>query len=143
MGAAAVMMASGENLPKNVTAIIEDCRYTSVKEVFTSELKVRFNLPLFPVINCARFVSSMRAGYSFKEASSLEQIKKSNIQTLFIHGSADNFIPVEMCHKLYDSATCKKEKLIIDGAGHAQSRFLVPDEYYRAVFNFIKNSEFN
>lgn len=141
MGAATVMMASGENLPENVVAIIEDCGYTSVKEVFSSELKLRFNLPTFPIINSASFVSSIRARYTFDEASSLEQIKKSDIPILFIHGSADNFIPVEMCHKLYDFATCKKEKLIITGAGHAQSRFLAPDEYYHTVFNFINNNE--
>ena len=139
MGAATAMMVSGENLPKNVVAIIEDCGYTSVEEVFSSELKLRFNLPSFPIINCASFISRLRAGYNFKEASSLDQIKKSRIPILFIHGTADNFIPVEMCNILYDSATCKKEKLLIDQAGHTQSRFLQLVEYYDHVFNFIKN----
>ena len=139
MGAATAMMVSGEDLPKNVVAVVEDCGYTSVDEVFTSELKLRFNLPRFPIIDCTSLVSNFRAGYNFKEASSLEQIKKSSIPTLFIHGTTDNFIPVEMCNRLYDSATCKKEKLLIDQAGHTQSRFLQPVEYYNHVFNFIKN----
>ncbi len=34
MGAAAVMMVSGEKLPENVKAIIEDCGYTSVWDIF-------------------------------------------------------------------------------------------------------------
>ncbi len=139
MGAATAMMVSGENLPKNVVAVVEDCGYTSVYEVFASELKLRFNLPSFPIINCTSFISRLRAGYNFKEASSLDQIKKSRIPILFIHGTADNFIPVEMCNRLYDSTTCKKEKLLIDQAGHTQSRFLQPVEYYDHVFNFIKN----
>lgn len=137
MGAATVMMLSGEALPKNVVAIIEDCGYTRVDEVFSSELKLRFNLPPFPIINFTSLVAKLRAGYSFEEASSLEQIKKASTPILFIHGSLDDFIPVEMCQRLYDAANCKKEKLIIDGAGHNQSRFLQPDEYYQAVFNFI------
>lgn len=138
MGAATAMMVSGENLPKNVVAIVEDCGYTSVDEVFTSELKLRFNLPHFPIIACASLISRLRACYTFKEASSLEQIKKSSIPILFIHGTADNFIPVEMCNRLYDAANCKKEKLLIDQAGHALSRLLQPVEYYNHVFNFIK-----
>lgn len=137
MGAATVMMLEGDDLSKNVVAAIEDCGYTSVKDVFSSELKVRFNLPAFPIINCASFISKFRAGYSFEIASSLDQIKKSTIPTLFIHGSADNFIPIEMCNKLYESASCKKEKLIINGAGHASSRLLDPDKYYVSIFNFI------
>lgn len=140
MGAATVMMLSGEALPKNVVAIIEDCGYTRVGEVFSSELKLRFNLPPFPIINFASLVAKLRAGYSFEEASSLEQIKKASTPILFIHGSLDDFIPVEMCQRLYDAANCKKEKLIIDGARHNQSRFLQPDEYYQAVFNFIGNN---
>ncbi len=137
MGGATVMMTSGENLPKNVIAIVEDCGYTSVFDVFSSELKIRFNLPPFPIMNSASFVSKIRAGYYFKEASSINQIKKSTTPTLFIHGTNDNFIPVDMCHKIFDVASCKKEKLIINGAGHSQSRFLEPDTYYNTVFNFI------
>lgn len=141
MGAATVMMLSGEDLPKNVVAIIEDCGYTRVDEVFSSELKLRFNLPPFPIINSTSLVAKLRAGYSLKEASSLEQIKRASVPILFIHGSLDDFIPVEMCHRLYDAANCKKEKLIIDSAGHNQSRFLQPDEYYQAVFDFIANNK--
>ncbi len=139
MGAATVMMTSGENLPQNVCAIIEDCGYTDVSAVFSSELYKRFKLPSFPIINCASLVSKIRAGYDFSEASCINQVKKSTTPILFIHGTDDNFIPVDMCHQVYDAATCKKEKLIITGAGHTQCRFVEPDTYYSTVFNFINN----
>ena len=45
MGAATVLMASGDDLPSNVKAIIEDSGYTSVWDIFASEAKVRFGLP--------------------------------------------------------------------------------------------------
>ena len=51
MGAATVLMASGDELPSNVKAIIEDSGYTSVWDIFASEAKARFNLPAFPVLN--------------------------------------------------------------------------------------------
>ena len=39
MGAATVMMTSGERLPSNVRVVIEDCGYTSAWEEFAYELK--------------------------------------------------------------------------------------------------------
>ncbi len=137
MGAATVMMASGEDLPENVKAIVEDCGYTSVWDIFSSELKLRFNLPPVPVLNAASFVTDIRAGYNFKEASAVEQVKKSVKPMLFIHGNDDDFVPVDMVYKIYESANVTKELVIIDGAGHAESKFADEDLYYGSVFNFI------
>lgn len=40
--------------------------------------------------------------------------------------------------QLYESANCKKDKLIIHGAGHTESRYKEPDIYYNKIFDFIK-----
>ena len=137
MGAATVMMASGENLPTNVKLIVEDCGYTSVWDIFSFELKLRFNLSTFPVLNAASFITSVRAGYNYKEASSIDQIKKSVTPILFIHGNADEFVPVNMAYKLYDNANINKELIIVDGAGHAESRLADEELYYGTIFSFI------
>lgn len=137
MGAATVMMASGENLPTNVKLIVEDCGYTSVWDIFSFELKLRFNLSTFPVLNAASFITNVRAGYSYKEASSIDQIKKLVTPILFIHGNADEFVPVNMAYKLYDNANINKELIIVDGAGHAESRLADEELYYGSIFSFI------
>ena len=72
MGAATVLMASGDELSSNVKAIIEDSGYTSVWDIFASEAKARFNLPAFPVLNMFEIVANFRAKYDIKEASALE-----------------------------------------------------------------------
>ena len=46
MGAATVMMTSGEDLPSNVKVIIEDCGYSTVVDEFTYQLK---SIPLAEV----------------------------------------------------------------------------------------------
>lgn len=97
MGAATVLMASGENLPSNVKCIIADSSYTSVWDIFASEAKARFNLPQFPILNMFQAVAKIRAGYDIKEASAIEQVKKSKIPILFIHGESDDFVPKYMC----------------------------------------------
>ena len=67
MGAATVLMASGEELPNNVKAIIEDSGYTSVWDIFASEAKARFNLPEFPVLNMFEIVANYRAKIRYKK----------------------------------------------------------------------------
>ena len=137
MGAATVLMISGDELPANVKSIIADSGYTSVWDIFASEAKARFNLPEFPVLNMFKIVANRKAKYDIKEASALEQVKKSKTPILFIHGNKDDFVPEYMCEKLYDAANCKKEKLIIDGAGHTDGKYKEPEKYYDTIFDWI------
>lgn len=140
MGAATAIMTSGESLPQNVKGVIEDCGYTSVKDIFSSELKARFHLPAFPVLYPMAISTYLHAGYNILEASSLTQLSKSNLPLLVIHSTADNFVPIEMAYKIRDAAAKKnilKDILIIKGAGHCDSRFLSPKEYYNKVWNFV------
>lgn len=138
MGAATVMMASGEDLPSNVRMVIEDCGYTSAWEEFAHELRYLFHMPTFPALYNANLITMVKAGYSLKKASSIKQIKKSKIPILFIHGDKDNFVPFYMLDKLYNAANCKKEKLVIKGAAHAEAQLIDPQKYWHTVRKFIK-----
>ena len=138
MGAATVMMATGENLPDNIKVAIEDCGYTSIWDEFKVQLKVLYNLPTFPVLNAASEVCKIKAGYSFKEGSAIEQVKNSKTPTLFIHGDKDAFVPFEMLDEVYQSASCEKEKLIIKGAAHAESVSVNPTLYWGTIERFIE-----
>lgn len=137
MGAATVMMTSGEKLPSQVKCVVEDCGYSSVWDEFKLQLKNEFNLPTFPVLNAASVVAQIRAGYGFKEASAVKQLKKSVTPTLFIHGDADTFVPFSMLDVVYNAANCEKEKLVIKGAEHAMSAQVDPDTYWNNVSEFI------
>ena len=136
MGAATVLMASGESLPKNVKAVIADCSYTSEWDEFRLEAK-NLHIPWFPVLNVTSVFSKLRDGYDFKQASALEQIKKSRIPTLFIHGTEDELVPYCMLDELYTAANCEKECLTVKGAGHALSSSVAPELYWNTVESFI------
>lgn len=138
MGAATVSMTSGEELPKNIKAIIADCGYTSVWEQFSHQLKAIYSLPNFPVMNASSLVSRFKAGYSLKEASALKQVAKSKTPMLFIHGDKDDFVPYKMMDILYNAANCEKEKLTVKDAGHAKASKVNPNLYWSTVDNFIK-----
>jgi len=139
MGAATVMMTAGDpNLQYNVVAAIEDCGYTSVWDIFEERLKEQFGLPAFPVLHVASQIAALRAGYDFKEASALRQVKRCKIPMLFIHGEEDDFVPYSMVGELYDAAICQKELLTVEGAGHAASEETNPQLYWNTVFDFLE-----
>lgn len=137
MGGATVLMTSGENLPDNVKAIVDDCGYTSVWDIFADEMEYLFNLPEFPFLYSASFFANIRAGYDFKEASSIEQVRKTTLPIFFAHGSVDNFVHTDMVYELYDACPTDKELYVVEGAGHGQAMYYDPDTYFDKVFNFI------
>ncbi|MBR1527736.1 MAG: alpha/beta hydrolase [Oscillospiraceae bacterium] len=139
MGGATVMMTAGETLPENIKAVIDDCGYTSVWDIFSDELNYLFQLPDFPFLYTADKISKLRAGYSFSEASALEQIRKTEVPVMFIHGSADNFVHTEMVYQLYDACPTQKELYVCENAGHALSLYMNPEVYNQKVFAFLDN----
>lgn len=137
MGAATLMMASGEVLPKQVVALVEDCGYTSAYEMFANQLDERFGLPEIPFLPVAALIGQMRAGFDFNDASAIKQLEKATLPILFIHGGADDYVPTRMGNELYEAYQGEKELLIIDGAGHGSSADIDPEQYYTTVFKFI------
>lgn len=137
MGAATVLMTSGENLPSNVKAIVADCAYTSAWDEFSYQLETYLKVPSYYILNVTNMVTKLKAGYSLKEASALECVKKATVPILFIHGDKDKFVPYSMMDKLYDATSSPKEKLTIDGGEHANSDLVSPFLYWLTVEDFL------
>ncbi len=137
MGAATVMMASGEELPDQVKAIVEDCGYTTVKDELSYQLKRMYHLPPFPVVSFTSVITNFKAGYRFSEASALRQVKKNRTPILFIHGGEDTFVPTEMVYTLYDACKAEKELLIVEGAGHGLAYTIDPEGYEKKTMEFL------
>ena len=137
MGAATVLMTSGENLPSNVKAIVADCAYTSAWDEFSYQLETYLKVPSYYILNVTNMVTKLKAGYSLKEASALECVKKATVPILFIHGDKDKFVPYSMMDKLYDATSSPKEKLTIEGGEHANSDLVSPFLYWLTVEDFL------
>lgn len=118
MGAATVMMAAGEPLPKNVVSVLADCGYSSPKEIICKVVK-EMRLPptlLYPFI---RLGARLFGGFNLEEYSPLEAMKKCTLPIVFVHGDADDFVPYEMSARLYKECASEKKLLItVPGAGH-------------------------
>lgn len=139
MGGTTVMMTAGEELPGNVRCIIEDCGYSSVWDEFAGQLKEMFGLPTFPVLDAASLVCRLRAGFGFREASAVEQLKKATLPMLFIHGEADTFVPYYMLDLVYEAcASPEKERLSVPEAAHGAASYADPELYWSTVEGFLR-----
>lgn len=139
MGAATALMMTGEEtLPTNVAAVVSDCSYTDAYAMFGDKVTEWFYLPAFPLVDSARIALLLRGGYDLADASALNAVAKSSTPTLFIHGASDAMISSRMSEDLYAAATCPKQLLIIEGAGHAQSQDKDPESYYGTIRKFLQ-----
>ena len=136
MGAAAVMLAAGENrLPTNVAAVVEDSGYANIYDLFAIELDKLLSLPAYPLLDAADLVCEHRAGFSFRKAAPVEALRRSRLPILFIHGTADRLVPFTMMQTLYDaSPSPAKEKLVIEKIGHGA--LYQAKNYFPKVFAF-------
>lgn len=137
MGAATTMCVSGEKTPESVRCFVEDCGYTSAWDEFEHELKNRFSLPAFPLLYTSSWLTKLKYGWSFKEASPLKQVAKCHKPMLFIHGSNDTFVPTWMVYPLYKAKPGVKELWVAPGSAHAMAYHDHKKEYTQKVTKFV------
>ncbi len=142
MGAATTMCLSGEETPDYVRAFVEDCGYTSVWEEFKGELHKQFHLPAFPLLHITSQMNKWQNGWSFAEASPLQQVAKCKKPMLFIHGSADDFVPTAMLRPLYEAKPQPKALWLAPDSKHAEAYRDHPEEYTRRVKEFLMQHVF-
>ena len=138
MGGATVLNAAGEALPENVKCIVSDCAYVSLKGEFLYQLRRFYHLPgLFLYLSDP--LCRLLAGYSpLRDGDGCAQLARCKRPVLLIHGGADDFVLPEMLERAWNAIPGPKEKLIVPGAGHAESALVDPARYWEAVDSFLK-----
>ena len=139
MGGATTMMMSAMDYPEEVKDIrfVDDCGYTSVWDEFGGELKNQFGLPEIPLLYTTSILCKLCYGWSFGEASAINEVERSDYLMLFIHGGSDTFVPTEMVQRLYESKRSNKELWIAEGAEHAESYLKHRNEYIKRLKAFV------
>ncbi|MGG0643894.1 alpha/beta hydrolase [Sporosarcina gallistercoris] len=137
MGAATVLMTSGEKLPKQVKGIIADSSYSTVKKELAHQLKSIYGLPAFPLLDVTSIIAKIRAGYTLQEASAVDQVRKNKVPLLLIHGDADDLVPTEMATELNKAASGDNELWIVPDAGHTKAYDNITGEYEEKLSRFL------
>lgn len=131
-------MASGEKLPEQVKCVVADCAYTSVKDILTYQAKRLYKLPAFPLLYRVSLICKLRAGYFLGEASALNQVRKTHLPILFIHGGEDTFVPTTMLDLLYEASIGYKEKFMVPRARHGLAYAADVAGYRQRVGDFLQ-----
>jgi uncharacterized protein len=71
---------------------------------------------------------------------SIAKVDRLQMPVLFIHGTADTIVPVEMSKKLFDSAPEPKQLYIVPDAGHNNLAEFAGAEYLQRVRQFLKQT---
>ena len=139
MGAATTMLCTGENLPANVKAAVSDCGFTSAYEQYAHVVKSYTGLPSFPLLNAFNAVSILRGNADFRKCRPIDAVARSVTPTIFLHGTADDFVPYALMDRLYEACAAPKAKQPIQDAMHATSVVKDPDTYWKAVDGFLRD----
>lgn len=137
MGGATVMMASELDLPKNVIGILEDCGYSSPKEIIIKVIK-EMKLPAGLLYPFVKLGAKLFGGFDLEGASAIEAVKKSPVPIIFVHGESDAFVPCEMSVKCYEACTAPKMLHTVPDAGHGLAYIVENEDYIKVLEQFEK-----
>ena len=136
MGAATVVIASGQELPKNVVGVLADCGYTSAKEIIKKCAR-EMGLPGDLVYPFIKLGGKVFGHFDVDETSPIEAVKNCKVPIIFYHGSSDDFVPCDMSKAVYDACPAPKRLVVTPGAGHGLCYLIDPETYLTELAGFF------
>lgn len=141
MGATTVLMAAGLELPACVRGISADCGFTAPQAIWkhVAEKNLHMAYGLYGSLAdmlCRRKIQMGAGAYSTVTA-----LQRATVPVLFVHGTADHFVPIEMTYENYAACASEKRLLVVPEADHGMSYFLEPARYEATVHEFWRLCE--
>lgn len=136
MGATSVLMASELELPDNVCGIAADSAFTSPHGIWKHVSEHNLHIPYELHKLGADRMCKERIQMDADAASTTEALKRCKVPVLFVHGTDDHFVPVEMTYENYKACASEKRLLIVPGADHCMSYLAERSAYERTVKEF-------
>lgn len=138
MGAAAVLMASGQKLPQEVKGLIADCGFRSMRIQLQDIAANWFHLNwvellLFRVDLFCGFLG----GFRMKEADTTRAMKTNKRPVLFFHGAKDTYVDPRNSRYNYSLCQAPKELVMIPEARHLCSAYVAPELYREKILDFF------
>ena len=136
MGATTVLMTTGFQLPQNVKGVIADCGFTSPNDIWrhvAQNMKILYTGLMGEI---ASAICKRKINMAPDEYSTITALENSQTPVLFIHGTEDKFVPIEMTYSNYKACASPKSLFIVPGAEHGASYFVAKDEYENQLKQF-------
>lgn len=138
MGATTALLASGLDLPESVRGIVADCGYVSAHEELTHVAKSVMHLPAWPIVPMVGLWAKLIAKFDFTVSTVDACRRNTEIPVMFVHGGADDFVPVNCSRTNFEACAAPKQLEIIEGAGHGISYIVDMPRCQRDLDTFIR-----
>uniref|UniRef100_UPI00403F15B2 alpha/beta hydrolase n=1 Tax=Sporosarcina sp. FSL W8-0480 TaxID=2954701 RepID=UPI00403F15B2 len=142
MGAAATILYGGD-FEGEADFYIVDCPFSDFTEQILHILRSTTPLRTSMTLRAANLILKLRDGYTTNLISPREAIKNISLPMLFIHSMEDDFILPEMTKELFGLKKDKKMMKLFPKGAHAKSFNENPEEYEKAVLQFLHEFGFN
>ena len=136
MGASTVLMTGGLELPSNVRGIVADCGYTSPLAIWKHVAQNHLHLSYGICCRPASRIAQRKIRVAMDSETCPQALSRCRIPVLFVHGTDDRLVPVEMTYENYKACAAPKRLLIVPGAEHGMSYLLDRMGYETAIKNF-------
>ncbi len=137
MGASTVLMSSQLGLDGAVHGIIADSGFTAPDEIWSHVVRHNLHLPYSLYKRRASAECKKRIGHTPLECSTIDALKSCTTPVLFVHGTDDSFVPVEMTYENYKACSSPKRLFVVPGANHAMSYYVDKSGYENEVERFF------
>ena len=134
MGCTTVLMTLGFDLPSNVRSVVADCGYTSPYEIIWKVARKDRNIPMVRlVLAVGNIMANLLADFDFTEYDTFKGLRYNKLPVLFIHGTEDNFVPIEMTIQY---CTSEKQLFLVEHCPHAIANLVDEEGYHKNVIEF-------
>lgn len=122
MGASTVMLASALALPEQVKLVVADSGFTTLPSLFLANMKVKLGIILFPGLDAILYFMHR---YVMCQVNPLKAVRHARIPIVFIHGEADQEVPVSMANHLHEASNAPfKELYLVPNSPHGKAYVL-------------------
>lgn len=142
MGAAAVLMASGQNLPRDVRGLIADCGFHSMKGQLQDMAANWFHLHWIPLLLLrVDWFCRLLADFRMKDADTARAMKENTRPVLFFHGLKDTYVDPRNTRYHYSVCRAPKEMVLVPEARHLCSAYENSELYRGKLLEFFEKND--
>lgn len=140
LGAITAMMTL--DVDDRVDFLIEDSGCSNAYRAARIQMKRAYHLPVYPLLPMVERFLWKRFGFCLNDVDPISHIRMTNVPILFLHGTADEEVPVEMCPELSAAAKNPLSRMaLFEGSRHCQGHMNEPERYESIIDTFVKNVE--
>ncbi len=143
MGASTVLMTSSFDLPETVCGIMADCGFTSPHDIWKHVAENNLRIPYSLYSGAVRDFCEKNLQFAPDAYSCPMALQECHVPVLFVHGTDDRFVPIEMTYENYKACASPKRLFVVPGAEHGMSYIVDKTGYENAVLKFFEDYDGN